>query len=97
MAATDVVHWGRGMDMPGIEQQLKEILCEVLNLDEIELTPAALLTEDLGMDSLDRAELTIAIEEQLLNGELMDEATADGWQTVEDVVNTVTRLTRAMR
>ena len=67
-----------------MEEQLEEILCDVLGVNEAELTPQALLCEDLGMDSLDRVELAMRIEEELLNGEEMDEAAADGWMTVQD-------------
>jgi acyl carrier protein len=79
-----------------MEEQLKEILCDVLGVDETELTPQALLCEDLGMDSLDRVELAMRIEEELLNGEDIDEA-ADGWMTVQDVVDTVTKTAKGVR
>jgi acyl carrier protein len=53
-----------------------------------EVTPGSRLAEDLGLDSLDRMELVMAVEDAL-GLEIGDEA-AERWETVEDVVRTAT-------
>lgn len=74
--------------LPSIEERVKEIALEVLLVEAEELTPNVKLREDLGLDSLDRVELAMRLEEELLDGERID-AEADRWTTYQDVVNTV--------
>ena len=71
------------------EETVKEILERLLCVDEQELTPQALLVEDLGMDSLDRVEISMELEEALLEGEEIDEEIAENWKTVADVLLSV--------
>lgn len=80
------------IEMPAIEHAVKEILGDVLLQDEYQLTPQARLAEDLGMDSLDRVELAMRIEEGLLDDRQMGEDTVEAWVTVQDVVDTVKRI-----
>lgn len=46
-----------------IGQKVTEILVNKLGLSETEVTPEANLTKDLGIDSLDYAELTMEFEQ----------------------------------
>ena len=48
------------------------------------------LLDDLAMDSLDRVDLAVTLEQEF-DIKIDDEAT-DGWRTVADVVKTVERL-----
>jgi acyl carrier protein len=46
-----------------IEEKVKEIIVEQLDVDAAEVTSDASFIEDLGADSLDTAELVMAFEE----------------------------------
>ncbi len=46
-----------------IEEKVKEIIAEQLDVDAEEVTSDASFIEDLGADSLDTAELVMAFEE----------------------------------
>ena len=79
------------------EERVLGILENILARDRGELTPLALLVEDLGMDSLDRVEITMALEEELEEEFVMkhiDEHEADLWRTVSDVQNTAKKMAR---
>jgi len=67
-------------------EQLICILAETLIVDEQELTPLASLSNDLNADSLDRVEIALRIEEEILgdNIEIPDEEASD-WKTVADI------------
>ncbi|MHB8734949.1 MAG: acyl carrier protein [Terriglobales bacterium] len=47
----------------GIEEKVKKIVVEQLDVEESEVTPEATFQEDLGADSLDVVELVMAFEE----------------------------------
>ena len=47
----------------GVEDKVKQIIVEQLQVDEAEVTPAASFQEDLGADSLDVVELVMQFEE----------------------------------
>ncbi len=71
-----------------IEQRVKEIIVEQLNVNEEQLTPEASFMGDLGADSLDTVELVMAFEEAFkdeINGEI-PEADAEKLKTVGDVI-----------
>ena len=51
---------------------VKEIIVDLLNVDESKVTPEARFREDLEADSLDLVELIMAFEEEF-NGEISDE------------------------
>ena len=75
-------------------EQVKEIIASVALVDEPQVTDGALLYEDLGMDSLDLADLAMQIEDSNLVGcAEIDERAAD-WKTVQDVVKTVELMAR---
>ena len=46
-----------------VEEKVKQIIVEQLQVDEAEVTPSASFQEDLGADSLDVVELVMQFEE----------------------------------
>jgi acyl carrier protein len=50
-------------DQKTIEQRVKEIIVNQLNVNEEQITPTASFLDDLGADSLDTVELVMAFEE----------------------------------
>ena len=71
-----------------IEDRVKEIIVNQLNVNEEQVTPEASFLDDLGADSLDTVELIMAFEEEFkdqINGEI-PEADAEKLQTVGSVV-----------
>ncbi|MBQ2118530.1 MAG: acyl carrier protein [Clostridia bacterium] len=46
-------------------EKVKEILVNELQIDESKITPEATLANDLGVNSLELAELVLVVEEQL--------------------------------
>ena len=65
-------------------EQVKEIIVDLLNVDEAKVTPEARFREDLEADSLDLVELIMAFEDKF-GGEISDED-AQNISTVGDVV-----------
>jgi acyl carrier protein len=49
--------------MPAVDEKVKQIIVEQLQVDEAEVTPGASFQEDLGADSLDVVELVMQFEE----------------------------------
>jgi len=49
--------------MAAVEEKVKSIIVEQLQVDEAEVTPGASFQEDLGADSLDVVELVMQFEE----------------------------------
>jgi acyl carrier protein len=47
-----------------IEERIKKIICEQLEVNEKDVVPAASFVDDLGADSLDQVELIMAMEEE---------------------------------
>ena len=68
--------------MASVEEKVKQIIVEQLNVDEGEVTPTASFVDDLGADSLDIVELVMALEEAF-NIEVPDED-AEKLATVKD-------------
>lgn len=75
-----------------IQQEILDVMEQTLCCEAKALTPLANLRDDLGMDSLDLVELTMALEEEILEDEPIDEAVAEEWRTVKDVLDTVMEL-----
>ncbi len=67
-----------------VEQQVKEIICEQLSVEESEVTREASFVETLNADSLDIVELIMAFEEGF-NIDISDEQ-AEKLRTVDDAV-----------
>ncbi len=51
-------------DQKTIEQRVKEIIVNQLNVNEEQVTPTASFLDDLGADSLDTVELVMELEEE---------------------------------
>ena len=65
-------------------EKMKEIIAEQLGVEEDEITPDTSFEEDLGADSLDLFELTMALEEEY-DTEIPAEELED-IETVGDVI-----------
>jgi acyl carrier protein len=48
--------------MSDIQERIKKIIVEQLNVEEEQVTPSAHFVEDLGADSLDNVEMVMAFE-----------------------------------
>ena len=71
--------------MSTIEERVKKIVAEQLDVKEEEVTNNASFIEDLGADSLDNVELVMALEEEF-ELEIPDEQ-AEKINTVQDAVD----------
>jgi acyl carrier protein len=67
-----------------VEEKVKQIIVEQLQVDEAEVTPGASFQEDLGADSLDVVELVMQFEEAF-DLEIPDED-AEKIKTVKDAI-----------
>jgi len=67
-----------------VEEKVKQIIVEQLQVDEAEVTPNASFQEDLGADSLDVGELVMQFEEAF-DLEIPDED-AEKIKTVKDAI-----------
>jgi acyl carrier protein len=75
-----------------IEQRVKDIIVQQLNVNEDQVTASASFLEDLGADSLDTVELIMAFEEEFsgeIGGEI-PESDAEKLQTVGAVIDYIT-------
>jgi acyl carrier protein len=71
-----------------LEQRVKEIVVNQLNVNEEQVTPQASFIGDLGADSLDTVELVMAFEEEFkdeIKGEI-PESDAEKLKTVGEVI-----------
>ncbi len=66
-------------------EKVKDLLVEELSVDADEVTPSAELVNDLGINSLELADLVMLCEEKF--GVVIDDDEAQNFVTVEDVVN----------
>jgi acyl carrier protein len=71
--------------MASIEEKVIDIVADKLGVDRSEVTPEAVLVDDLGADSLDLVELIMAMEEEF-GFEIADEE-AEKMRSVQDVIN----------
>jgi acyl carrier protein len=72
-----------------VEERVRKIIVDQLNVNEEQVTPEASFLDDLGADSLDTVELVMAFEEEFkdeINGEI-PEAEAEKMRTVKDVID----------
>jgi acyl carrier protein len=65
-------------------ERVKKVIAEKLSVDEDRITPDARFIDDLGADSLDMVELTMALEDEF--GISISDETAQGIMTVQDAV-----------
>jgi acyl carrier protein len=77
-----------------LEDRIKHILIEEIGVSvpKDEITDNADLREDLGLDSLDIVELTMDIEDMILDDAEVDDEISDEWKTFGDVVNSVSKI-----
>ncbi|MFO1490119.1 MAG: acyl carrier protein [Kiritimatiellia bacterium] len=68
-----------------LEDKVKDIICEQLNVTAEQVTPEASFIEDLGADSLDTVELVMAFEEEF-GADIPDED-AEKLKTVGNVLD----------
>ena len=75
-----------------IEQRVKTIIVDQLNVNDEQVTAEASFLDDLGADSLDTVELIMAFEEEFsdeIDGEI-PESEAEKLQNVGDVIKYIT-------
>ncbi|MBN2515175.1 MAG: acyl carrier protein [Deltaproteobacteria bacterium] len=68
-----------------VEEQVKQIIMEQLNVTEEECVPEAKFIDDLGADSLDLVELIMAMEDHF-GLEISDDELAQ-ISTIQDVID----------
>ena len=71
-----------------IEQRIKRVVVDTLNVKEEQVTNEASFRDDLGADSLDQVQLVMNLEEEfkdLINGEI-PETDAEKLNTVGEVI-----------
>jgi acyl carrier protein len=73
--------------MSDIEERVKRIICEQLDVEQKDVVPTASFVDDLGADSLDQVELIMAMEEEF-DVSISDED-AEKISTVQDAINYV--------
>ena len=76
-----------------VESKIKTIIAEQLGVKPEEVTPNASFVDDLGADSLDTAELIMALEEEF-NVEIPDED-AEKMKTVGDAIKYIEEKSNA--
>jgi acyl carrier protein len=67
-----------------IEEKIKKIICEQLEVSEEDVVPEASFVDDLGADSLDQVELIMAMEEEF--GISISDEEAEKIVTVRDAI-----------
>ena len=73
--------------MATVEEKIKKIICEQLDVAEKDVVPEASFVDDLGADSLDLVELIMSMEEEF-DVEISDED-AEKITTVKNAYNYV--------
>ena len=71
--------------MAEIEEKIRKIISEQLNVPEEDVVPEASFVDDLGADSLDQVELIMAMEEEF-DVSISDED-AEKIATVKDAID----------
>jgi len=71
--------------MGDIEEKVRKIICEQLDVSEEDVVPEASFVDDLGADSLDQVELIMAMEEEF-DISIPDED-AEKIATVQDAID----------
>lgn len=67
-----------------IEEKIRKIICDQLEVNEEDVVPGASFVDDLGADSLDQVELIMAMEEEF-DISISDEE-AEKIATVQDAI-----------
>jgi acyl carrier protein len=74
-----------------VEEKIKKIICEQLEVDEKDVIPEASFVDDLGADSLDQVELIMAMEEEF--GISISDEEAEKIATVRDAIEYIEKNT----
>jgi acyl carrier protein len=82
-------------DMAAVDEKVKQIIVEQLQVDEAEVTPGASFQEDLGADSLDVVELVMQFEEAF-DIQIPDED-AEKIKTVKDAIDYIEKNQKATK
>ena len=75
--------------MSEVEEKVKKIIVEQLDVSGDDVVPTAAFVDDLGADSLDQVELIMAIEEEF-DISIPDED-AEKIATVQDAINYINK------
>jgi len=75
--------------MSVVEEKVRKIICEQLNVSEEDVVSEASFVDDLGADSLDQVELIMAMEEEF-DISIPDED-AEKIGTVQDAIDYVNK------
>jgi acyl carrier protein len=75
--------------MSDVQEKIKKMISEQLDVPEEEVVPAAAFVDDLGADSLDQVELIMAMEEEF-DISISDED-AENISTVQDTIDYITK------
>lgn len=70
--------------MEAVEEKVRKIVCEQLDVAEKDAVPDASFVDDLGADSLDQVELIMAMEEEF--GVSIPDEDAEQIVTVKDAI-----------
>jgi acyl carrier protein len=68
-----------------IDEKIRKIICEQLEVSEEDVVPGASFVDDLGADSLDQVELIMAMEEEF--GISISDEEAEKIVTVKDAID----------
>jgi len=74
-----------------VEEKIKKIICEQLEVDEKDVLPEASFVDDLGADSLDQVELIMAMEEEF--GISISDEEAEKIATVQNAIEYIEKNT----
>ena len=78
--------------MSSIEEKVKKIIMEQLDVEEKAVVPEASFVDDLGADSLDQVELIMAMEEAF-EVSIPDEE-AEKIRTLQDAINFIEKAAK---
>jgi acyl carrier protein len=74
-----------------VEERIKKIICDQLEVDEKDVVPEASFVDDLGADSLDQVELIMAMEEEF--GISISDEEAENIATVKNAIEYIEKNT----
>jgi acyl carrier protein len=74
-----------------VEEKIKKIITEQLNVEESQVKPEARFTDDLGTDSLHLIEVAMALEDEF--GLEIPVAEAESFLTVQDAIQYIKKRT----
>ncbi len=81
--------------MPGVSDKVRQIIIDKLGVGPAEVTGNASFVEDLGVDSLDRVELVMALEEAFYLDLPDDEV--DKMIVVQDTIDYIEKNARIVK